>query len=350
MIDFNNYAELAQESIDYFYKAETPEQFVNNVYPLRNVEENTVFNYWWIAHLVDVRIDAYLRTKKEQYLQAAEETYRYNKQRNQGTLLHEYYDDMLWNALAGLRLYELTQKQEYLEDAREVCLDIFDTAWNDHMNGGFAWKRTQLDYKNTPVNAPIMILALRLYQIEADERYLNTSHETLKWMREHLVNPETKFVEDGINRNGDGKVDVQWQFTYNQGVYIGALIEFFHVTKDPTYLEEALRCAKTSIETIGASGVFDDQGDGGDIGLFKGIEYRYLKLLFEKAQQFGLDASFIKYFVISSCELLLQHSTKEHHLLTYRDWLVEELPESVYLSDQLSGVMALEAAAAIEKF
>jgi len=291
MTDFNNYAELAQESIDYFYKAETPEQFVNNVYPLRNVEENTVFNYWWIAHLVDVRIDAYLRTKKEQYLQAAEETYRYNKQRNQGTLLHEYYDDMLWNALAGLRLYELTQK-----------------------------------------------------------RYLNNSHETLKWMREHLVNPETKFVEDGINRNGDGKVDVQWQFTYNQGVYIGALIEFFHVTKDPTYLEEALRCAKTSIETIGASGVFDDQGDGGDIGLFKGIEYRYLKLLFEKAQQFGLDASFIKYFVISSCELLLQHSTKEHHLLTYRDWLVEELPESVYLSDQLSGVMALEAAAAIEKF
>jgi hypothetical protein len=72
--------------------------------------------------------------------------------------------------------------------------------------------------------------------------------------------------------------------------------------------------------------------------------------LFEKAQQFGLDASFIKHFVISSCELLLQHSTKEQHCLTYRDWLVEELPESVYLSDQLSGVMALEAAAAIEKF
>ncbi len=42
------------------------------------------------------------------------------------------------------------------------------------MNGGFAWKRTQLDYKNTPVNAPIIILALRLYQVEANERYLTT--------------------------------------------------------------------------------------------------------------------------------------------------------------------------------
>ena len=59
----------------------------------------------------------------------------------------------------------------------------FDTAWNDHMNGGFAWKRTQLDYKNTPVNAPIIILALRLYQVEANERYLTTSQQTLEWMK-----------------------------------------------------------------------------------------------------------------------------------------------------------------------
>ena len=36
------------------------------------------------------------------YLQQAEETYHYNKARNHNTLLHEFYDDMLWNALAGL--------------------------------------------------------------------------------------------------------------------------------------------------------------------------------------------------------------------------------------------------------
>ena len=32
-------------------------------------------NYWWIAHLVDIRIDAYLRTNDTAYLQQAEETY-----------------------------------------------------------------------------------------------------------------------------------------------------------------------------------------------------------------------------------------------------------------------------------
>ena len=84
---------------------------MNNVYPLRDEKENETFNYWWIAHLVDVRIDAYLRTNDTAYLQQAEETYHYNKARNHNTLLHEFYDDMLWNALAGLRLYELTKKK-----------------------------------------------------------------------------------------------------------------------------------------------------------------------------------------------------------------------------------------------
>ena len=192
-----------------------------------------------------------------------------------------------------------------------------------------------------------MILALRLYQIEQIDCYLTTSEKTLAWMREYLVDPETQFVEDGINRNGDGKVDTQWQFTYNQGVYIGALIEFYHISKDIQYLQDALTCAKTSIEVIGKEGVFDDQGDGGDIGLFKGIEYRYLNLLVKEADKAGQDTTFIKEFVRSSCEILLKHSQKGEHLLCYRDWLTTELPESVFLSDQLSGVMALESAATI---
>ena len=129
MTDFNKYANMAQISVDYFYKANNKEQFLNNVYPLVDESQNETFNYWWIAHLVDVRIDAYLRTNEKHYLEQAEETYRYNKARNKDTLLHEYYDDMLWNALAGLRLYEITKKDAYLEDAREVCLDIFDIIW-----------------------------------------------------------------------------------------------------------------------------------------------------------------------------------------------------------------------------
>ena len=344
MEKFKKYADVAQESIAYYYHNEDPGQFLNNVYPLSSEEDNKVFNYWWLAHLVDVRLDAYLRTGQERYLEQAEMTYHYNKHRNHDTLIHEYYDDMLWNALAALRLYEETSKGEYLRDAEEVCRDIFDTAWNDSAGGGFAWKRTQIYYKNTPVNAPIMILALHLYQITEETDLLKICKRTLAWMKETLVNPETKFVEDGINRNEDGKVDYDWKFTYNQGIYIGALVEFFNVTKNHSYLDEAVQCAKTSLDVLVKDGVFNDEGDGGDIGLFKGILYRYLVLLYKKT---GL--AFISEFIESSCTILLDNCMKpEGHLLVYRDWTITEEPMAVFLADQLSGVMALEAASVIE--
>lgn len=342
MIDFKKYANVAQESLDYFYISDDEAQFMNNIYPLTDVKENEVFNYWWLAHLVDIRLDAYLRTKKQQYLDLAENTYQYNKNRNHGTLMHEFYDDMLWNGLAALRLYEVTKKVVYLQDAKLVCTDIFKTAWNEKMDGGFAWKRTQLYYKNTPVNGPIMILALRLHQIEQDENYLETSLRTLAWMQTHLVNTATQFVEDGINRNGDGRIDTQWRFTYNQGVYIGALLEFYHVTNEEKYLEDALKCAQTSIDSLTKKGVFCDVGDGGDIGLFKGIEYRYLNLLYQETK-----SSFIKEFIESSCEILVQNAMIDDHILAYRNWQKVAFPKKVFLADQLSGVMALESAASL---
>jgi predicted alpha-1,6-mannanase (GH76 family) len=59
MTNFKTLADIAQKSIDYFYASPDKKQFMNNVYPLKNEKENEVFNYWWLAHLVDVRIDAY---------------------------------------------------------------------------------------------------------------------------------------------------------------------------------------------------------------------------------------------------------------------------------------------------
>lgn len=343
MEQFTKYANIAQESIDNYYHNEDPSQFLNNVYPLSSEEDNKVFNYWWIAHLVDVRLDAYLRTGEDAFLELAENTYHYNKHRNHDTLIHEYYDDMLWNALAALRLYEVTDRAEYLDDAKAVCQDIFDTGWNDSADGGFAWKRTQIYYKNTPVNAPIMILALRLYQITGDSNLLETSQRTLTWMREKLVNPDTKFVEDGINRNDDGQVDYDWKFTYNQGVYIGALVEFYNVTKDRSYLDEAVQCAQTSLRVLVQDGVFNDVGDGGDIGLFKGILYRYLVLLYQVTNEL-----FIIDFIENSCKILIENRMKDNgYLLAYRDWRITNEPMPVFLADQLSGVMALEAACSL---
>lgn len=60
---FAEYADLGQRSIDKLFANNDPKQFINNIYPLTTADDNRVFNYWWIAHLVDVRIDGYLRTQ-----------------------------------------------------------------------------------------------------------------------------------------------------------------------------------------------------------------------------------------------------------------------------------------------
>ncbi|TVS92119.1 glycoside hydrolase, partial [Enterococcus durans] len=75
MTKFEQLAEQAQNSIDYFYLSKDKKQWLNNVYPLTDQAQNETFHYWWMAHLIDVRIDAYLRTKNEEYLRLAEETY-----------------------------------------------------------------------------------------------------------------------------------------------------------------------------------------------------------------------------------------------------------------------------------
>lgn len=341
---YNTYAEKSQQTLSKDYYSDEEAQYINNMYPVVSGPESQVFNYWWIAHFVDVKIDGYERSGKESYLEEAKEAYRYNKERNGTTLLNDLNDDMLWNALAALRLYTITDDPTYLKDAKFVYDNLIETSWNDEMGGGFSWKKSQADYKNTPVNAPFIILALRLYEIEESPEYLEWSEKTLDWMTETLVDPDTEIVWDGINREGNGQIDKNWLFTYNQGVYIGALVEFYNVTKDEDYLIKAVENAKTTLETLPQDGIFlENSADGGgDLGLFKGIFYRYAALLYK-----ATDEEFIKDFMNESCDIMVEHSLDGDDLLISRDWLNQTDYPYIYLSDQIGGVMALEATASI---
>lgn len=343
-LDWNFTADLAQDSLDYFFKGR-PEQFLNNFYPLESEEDNKVFNYWWLAHTVDVRIDGYLRTKDKQFLELAEQTYDYNKTRNGGSLIHDFYDDMLWNALAALRLYEATGNSVYFEDARMVWEDLTETGWNDTCQGGFAWRRQQMYYKNSPVNGPFTILSLRLYQETKEDNYLKWAEKTFQWWTSVLLRKDG-FVEDGINRQEDGKIDTQWEFTYNQGVYIGACIEFFKVTKDAEFLRKAEKNAAVTIRKLSDGKVFFDEGEGGDEGLFKGIFYRYLIQLIEAEDTADMDN--FKKFAVSGTLLLAENAKKENHLLMGMDWY-QPAKGKVPFSAQLSGMMAIEMSARLSR-
>ena len=74
-------------------------------------------------------------------------------QRNGGSLINDYYDDMLWMGLAMLRAYTLTGQDVYLNHALELWDEVAN-GWNDASGGGIPWRKSQLDYKNAPSNGP----------------------------------------------------------------------------------------------------------------------------------------------------------------------------------------------------
>ncbi|MDH7461671.1 glycoside hydrolase family 76 protein [Chitinophagaceae bacterium 26-R-25] len=240
---------------------------------------DVTFNYWPQAHALDVMVDAYTRTNDSKYSEYFAKWYDGVKQKNGNTFLNNFYDDMEWNALAMFRAYNATNDTKFKDAVAQLWTDI-KGGWNDVQGGGIAWKKDQTYYKNTPANAPACILAARLYQKNSNADDLAWAKKIYSWLKANLRDPATGFVNDGINRNQDGGVD-NWAFTYNQGTFIGAAIELYNITKDASYLNDAMRTADYALNNSSlttADRLLHDEGQG-DGGLFKGIFVRYFSQL-----------------------------------------------------------------------
>lgn len=342
-------ADRAQDSLDYFFGTSSP-QLYNNAYPLEPGDNDT-FNYWWLAHLIDARLDAYDRSGETSRLEQAEAVYRNIRERNGGTLFNDYFDDMLWYALAILRLYDRTGSHQYLADAIALWDHVIEHGWNHEQGTSLAWRKQQLNYKNTPANGPLIILGCRLSS--RDERhdhpdYLGHARTAFYWLRTNLVDPTTGFVEDGINREGDGRVDTHWRFTYNQGLFIGAAIEMSRAGDDPGLIEVATKTALTAIRELAPDGVFGEEGDGGDEGLFKGIYYRYTALLLNELRSNSAAYAQLHSFITASTDALWRLAPAEGDFLAGNDW-AQLATGKIRYSTQLSAMMATEMRAQLDR-
>lgn len=337
-------ADVAQRSLTHFYGTAEP-QFLNNSYP--NLPGgNETFNYWWLAHVVEARLDAYERTGDPEWLEAAITAHHNILSRN-GTLFNDYFDDMLWYAIAILRLADATADSEYLAQAKAIWEHVRHFGWNDTFGDSLAWRKQQLYYKNTPANGPFAIVSSRLAERTNEKHYMDAALAAFEWINRTLRDPSNGFVEDGINREQDGRIDTQWRFTYNQGLYVGAAVELFRRTGDAGYLEKATRTALTAIDELATDGVFRAEGDGGDEGLFKGIYYRYAELLLHELSEDSSEFARIAKFIETSTDTLIESSLDGAWLLAGNDWT--QLPMgTIAYSTELSAILALEARARLE--
>ena len=336
--DWNEAADLSSMSLaNSFWNSEEKWFYYDN-------NEKADWNYWPQAHALDVLTDAWLRTKDARYKAYFDQWYQGVKARNGNTFENDFYDDMEWNAIAILRVYQVTNDPKFKEAALQLW-EYIKTGWNENAGGGITWKKGMEYSKNACSNGPACILAARLYQEFGDESYKEWALKIYNWEKSTLVNMNNGMVYDNINSE-TGQIKKEWVFTYNQGTFIGSAVELYKIFNEKAYLNDAVLVADYTTSSLTNNSVLKSEGTG-DGGLLKGIFIRYFTDLI---LQDRLDAAAKKryiQFIRYNAEVLWTQGTTKPAVLFGPNWSVK--PGSITgLPEQLSGCMLIEAAALLQ--
>ncbi len=275
--------------------------------------------YWWAAHAVDNYVDNYRRTGKTERLTKLTKMVNGAKARNGNTLINHFYDDMEWMALALLRACDLSAsvKRQYWSQVVTLFDDIIG-GWSDVDGGGLHWNKNKTGdgrYKTSCSNGPAMILAARLYQQTGEERYLEWAQRIYEYMYTHNRFP------DGVIKDHATLEDHEVTFSYNQGTWVGGLLELYEITGEEHYRTTATDLLDLLLfgKWYSPKGIMNErqnynQDDG---GMFKGIfvryltqwllsgrldserQYRYTKWLLEQARAAELSAINKTWYIIN---------------------------------------------------
>lgn len=205
---------------------------------------------------------------------------------------NDFTDDMEWIVLTLIRMYEATGVEEYLDYARDTYDQHIITRWTVDENGGgliCSIESGRAISKNACSNGPGALCALRLYEFTQDEKYLDDAKMIYEWLSSTLYTPETGAVADNM-ANG---VIAGGALSYNQGTFLGSAHMLYTFTGDRRYLIEAMRAAEYQMTSMSTDGIMNSETSNAnsDNSLFKGIFIRYATLL---ALDENIDADFRK--------------------------------------------------------
>jgi len=186
-------------------------------------------------------------------------------------------DDDLWAALAALNLRGLTHDDALLAYAAQTFDRITRQYWDSTCGGGLWWDH-QRTYKNAITNVLALDAAAQLYVATGKRVYLDWAKREDSWISASGMLGASGLLNDGLSdrcANNGGPT-----FTYNQGVYIGALTDLSRATGGQADLARAQTVAEAAVRGLSApSGVLTEPGGpptGQDGQIFKGVFIRHL--------------------------------------------------------------------------
>jgi predicted alpha-1,6-mannanase (GH76 family) len=270
-------ADAAFEALNTVYWDPTTQFFRKEEQGIRKAD------FWFSAQLWDTVMDQYDRTGREDVKRQINEIYDGFIKEYPDWTTNKYNDDIMWWAIACTRAYKMTQDQRYLKKAKESFDFVYDNFRDDTFGGGLYWIN-QRTSKNSCLNCPAVIAAVRLSVLLKDRTYLDKAKSLYEWQKKTLTDGTGK-VFDSIRYNRDNQTVRIGRFslTYNQGTFIGAGVLLYQQTGDKTYLDDALKAAEWTLANLCVTDEFILRNEGqGDAGAFKGIFARYMKLLIQE--------------------------------------------------------------------
>ncbi len=171
----------------------------------------------------------------------------------------KFYDDNEWLGLEFLRLFERSGDTTYLNKAKAV-FELVVYGWDEDpahpCPGGVYWTQASWSQdRNTISNAPGAQIGARLFLITGQDYYLDWATRMVAWVDDCMLAPNGLYW-DHIDLAGNVE---KTQWSYNQGMMIGAKVLLYQATGNENYLREAQAVAKTALAFYGSAGRYDTQ-------------------------------------------------------------------------------------------
>ena len=237
-------------------------------------------DFWFSAQLWDTVMDQYDRTGSAEVKSQINGLYDGFIKEYPDWTKNKYNDDIMWWAIACTRAYKITNDERYLKKAKVSFDFVYDNFLDDKMGGGLYWINERIS-KNSCLNSPAVIAAVRLSVLLKDASYLEKAKSLYEWQKKTLTDGTGKVFDSiGYSRRRQTTRVSRFSLTYNQGTYIGAGVLLYQQTKDKTYLDDAIKTAQWTKANLCVTDQHILRSEGqGDGGAFKGIFVRYMKLL-----------------------------------------------------------------------
>jgi predicted alpha-1,6-mannanase (GH76 family) len=237
-------------------------------------------DFWLSAQLWDTVMDQYDRKGSADVKRQINDLYDGFVAKHPDWTTNKYNDDIMWWAIACARAYTITRDARYLKKAKASFDFVYDNFQDAEMGGGIYWINERTS-KNSCVNSPAVIAAVRLAVLLKDPSYMAKAKSLYAWQKKTLTDGNGK-VYDSISYDKDRQATrvARFSLTYNQGTCIGAAVLLYQQTKDKTYLDDAVKAAEWTRANLCVTDqrILKSEGQG-DGGAFKGIFVRYMRLL-----------------------------------------------------------------------